>query len=68
MVKNGYGQSDHGTLKLTVFQKWTDKITDFLHAGRNSKKTKSWFNDFWVGVVKNGQGMLVHETIKSAAS
>ena len=33
MAKNGYGQSGDGTLKLTVFEEWTDGIDklDFLH-------------------------------------
>ena len=31
-----------------------------------SRKTKSWFNDFWVDMVKNS--LLVHETQKSAVS
>ena len=26
--------------------------SDFFHAGTNSEEPKSWFNDFWVGVVK----------------
>ena len=42
--------------------------TDFLHAGTNSGMLKSWFNDFWVSMVKNGHGYFVHETVKSAAS
>ena len=29
---------------------------------------ESCFNDFWVGVVKNGCGLLVHETLKSDVS
>ena len=30
------------------------------------KNTKSYFNDFLVGLVKNGYGHLVHDTLKSA--
>ena len=30
------------------------------------RKAKSNFNDFWVEVVKNGYGHLVHETLKSS--
>ena len=26
------------------------------------------FNDFWVGMVKDGHSLLVHETLKSAVS
>ena len=33
MVRNGCGQSSGRTLKLTVSEEWTDRITDFLHAG-----------------------------------
>ena len=43
--------------------------TDVLHAGANTgklRKAKSYFNDFWVGMVKNGRGHLVHEILKSA--
>ena len=29
---------------------------------------KSYLNDFWVGVIKKGCGLLVHETLKSAVS
>ena len=31
-------------------------------------KAKSYFNDFWVGVVRNGHCYLVHGTLKSAVS
>ena len=30
------------------------------------EKAKSYFNDIWVGLVKNGHCHLVHETLKSA--
>ena len=30
------------------------------------KKAKNYFNDFWVGLVKNGHGYLVHEIMKFA--
>ena len=32
------------------------------------RKAKSWFNDFWVGMVKNGHCFLVRETIKYVVS
>ena len=32
------------------------------------RKAKIYFNDFWVGVVKNVHGQLVPETLKSAVS
>ena len=30
------------------------------------REVKSYFNDFRVGAVKNGHGLLVYETLKSA--
>ena len=38
----------------------------FLQGGANSGKQKVISNDFWVGLVKNGHGHSVHETLKSA--
>ena len=41
MVKNRFGQSGDGTLKLTVSEEWTDTITDFLHVDKDSQKLKA---------------------------
>ena len=60
-IKNGCGQSGHGTLKLAVFS-----MLFFFACCCKFRKGKSWFNDFWVGLVKDGIGLLVHETLKSA--
>ena len=43
MVKSECGESGHGTLKC-----W-----------HKFRKAKSWFNDFWMTMVKNGLGLLV---------
>ena len=43
---------------------WKELI--FLQGGANSGKQKVISNDFWVGLVKNGHGHSVHETLKSA--
>ena len=40
VVKNGCGQSGYRTLKLTVSQECTDRVTKFLNAGTNSGKLK----------------------------
>ena len=40
MVKYECDNSDHGTLKLIVSQKWADGINWFLHAGTKSEKIK----------------------------
>ena len=39
-------KSGHGTLKLTVSQKWTDEINWFFACWYKFSKTKSWFDDF----------------------
>ena len=40
---------------------------DFMHSGANSGK-KGYFNSFRMGVVRNGSGYLVYETLQSAVS
>ena len=47
--------SGHRTQKLTLSQKWTDEINWFFACWYKFKKAKSWFNDFWVGLVKKRQ-------------
>ena len=51
---------------LTARNRW-NKL-DFLHAVTDLRKAKSCFSDCWVGVIKNGHGILLHETLKSAVS
>ena len=58
MVKNGCGQYGHETLKLTLSQKWADGINWFFACCYIFRKAKSWFNNFWVDVVKNGSGLF----------
>ena len=68
MIKNGCGQSCDGTLKLMVSEECTDGINWFFLCWYKFRQAKSSFNDSWVGVVKNGSGILLHETLKSAVS
>ena len=46
----------------------TDGIDLFFACWYKFRKAKSCFNDFWVGLVKNSRGLLVHESLKSAVS
>ena len=32
------------------------------------RKAKTYFNNYWMGMVKNGQGLLDYETLKSGVS
>ena len=41
------------------------KETDFLHVGTNQGKLKVDLMTFWLSMVKNDHGSLVHETLKS---
>ena len=45
-------------LKLTVSQKLIDGVKWFFAC---------WYYDFWVDLIKNGHGLLVYETLTSAA-
>ena len=63
--RNGCEQSGHGILKLNVSQKWTDRINWFFACWYKFRKAESWFNNSWVGMVKNNHDLLVHETRKS---
>ena len=64
--RNGCGQSDHRALKLAVSQERIDEMNRFFAWWCKFKKAKSYFNDFWVGLVKTGCSQLVYETLKSA--
>ena len=61
MAKNGYGQSGDGTLKLTVFEEWTDGIDklDFLHVDPWLQKLKADQKFFGCGWSKMGVTSLV---------
>ena len=68
MVKNGCGQFGDGTLNLTVSEEWTDGIKWFFAYQYKFRKAKCWFSDFWMGMVKNDHGLLVHETLNATVS
>ena len=63
IIESGCGQSGHRTLKLAVFS-----ILFFFACWYKFRKAKSSFNGFWVNLFKDGIGLLVHETLKSAVS
>ena len=61
--KNSYGQFGHVTLKLTIFQECIHEMSWFFAC--KFRRAKSYFNDFWVDMVKSGCSQLFHETPKS---
>lgn len=67
--KNWFTMQIHNfkTLKLTLSQEWLDGINCLFACLCKFRKRRSYFNDFWVGMVtKNGHGFFVYETLKSA--
>ena len=66
VARNECGQSGHRTLKLAVSQEWIDAMNWFFAWWCKFWKVKSCFNDFWVGLVKNGHVHLGHDSLKSA--
>ena len=44
--------------------RWNELI--FFACWNKIRKAKSYFTDFWVGLVSNGRGHLVYETLKFA--
>ena len=64
----GQGQSGHVTLRFTVSQEWRERMNWYFACWYKFRKAKGYFNNFCVGVFKNGHGYLVHETLKSALS
>ena len=64
-----FGRDGHGllgleTLKSTVSQEWTDEISRFFSCWYKLSKAKSFFNNYWVGMVKNEWGLVDHGTLK----
>ena len=57
VARNGCGQCGHRTLKLAVSQEWIDAMTDFWHAGANSRKLKVISMIF--GWARSKMGMVI---------
>ena len=51
--KNGCGHSCHKTVKLPVSQEGISGINLFLACWYRIREAKSYWNNCWVGVVKN---------------
>ena len=66
MVKNGYGQSCDGILKLIVSEEWTDGMNWFLACWSRFTKIKSLSILFWIGWVKIGCGQSGQGTLNLA--
>ena len=61
VFKNGHGLVGlAGSLKSAVSQEWINEMSWYKF-----RKVKSYFINDWVGMVKNGQGLIDHGTLES---
>ena len=65
MVKNGSDLLDHETF---VSQKWIAVMSWFFVRWYKFRKAKSYFNNYWMDIVKNGPDILCDESRKSGVS
>ena len=68
VTKNGRGLLGLRTLKSAVSQEWIDELGWFFACWYKFMKAKSYFNNYWVGVVKNEQGLKDRGTLKPGTS
>ena len=76
MIENFWGehgqkwvcQSGDGTLKLTVFEEWTDGINWFYACWYRFTEIKRWSKSFWVYMDKNVRGHSGHGNLKLTVS
>ena len=57
VIKNGCGHLGLGTLKTAVSQEWIYELGWFFACLYKFMKAKSYFNNYWVDMVKNGQSL-----------
>ena len=68
VIKNGHGLLGLGTLISAVFQEWIDELGWFFACWYRFTKAKSYFNNYWMGVVKNGRDFKDRGILKPGIS
>ena len=68
VIKNGCGLLGLRTLKYAQSQEWISELGWFFACWYKFMKAKSYFNNYWVGVVKNEQGLKDRGTLKPGIS
>ena len=64
--QNGCGLLTYWTLESAVSQEWIDESNLFSVCWYKFRKTKSYFSNCWVSVIKNGHGLFLGQgTLKS---
>ena len=64
LLKNGCGLLG----KSAVSQEWIDEMSWFFAYPYKFKKAKNYFNNYWLGMVKNEWSLIDHDTPKSLVS
>ena len=68
VIKNGFDLLGLRILKSAVSQEWTHELGWFFVCWYKFMKAKSYFNNCWVIVVKNGRGIKDRGTLKPGIS
>ena len=68
LVKNGCGFFCLGAQKSAVSQKWMDEMSCFFACWYKFRKAESCFDNYWVGIVGNGWGLIDHGSLKLGVS
>ena len=68
VVQNGSGLLRLGSLKSAVSQESIYKMSWFFACWYKFRKAKSYFDNYWLGIIKNGWGFRDHGTLKSGVS
>ena len=68
VVKNGCDLLGLETLKSAVSQEWIDQMSWFFACWSKFRRTKSYFDNYWVAMVKNEFGLIDNGTVKSDVS
>ena len=68
VVKNEHCLFGLGAVKSALSQKWIDEMGWYFACWYKFRKAKSYSDNYWVGIVKNGWSFIDHGTLKSAVS
>ena len=68
VIQNRLGVLGLGTLNSAVSQEWIDEMSWFFVCWYKFKKAKSYFNSYWVGMVRNARDFIDRGTLKSGIS
>ena len=68
MVESGCDLFDLETQKSALSQEWIDEMSWFFGYWYKFTKVNSYFDIYWVGIVKNGWGLIDRRILESGVS